>query len=141
MTTYWHIEPTLWPHCLFLDKYIWDENGFSISFQEAGGNCRSVTISFPVDLDGVRILFLHDSVEMNQRIYALMLQAGNVPPAPFLPAFIRDDADLIDQVRALSQYSNLEQAKFLQYTIITEDFWIDIVSDQAPKVTLQDTIS
>lgn len=141
MTTYWNIEPTLWPHRLILDRYIWEEEGFTLFFHETGPHGRNLTISFPVDLDGVQILLLHDDVIMEERLYAL-IQAADMPNnGPFLPAFIRDDADLIDQVRALNRFSSLERKRFLQYTIITDDFWIDVVSDQSPKITLQGAVS
>lgn len=133
MTTYWQVDPTLKPQKLVIRKYWWDECGFNLSFKDIVDH-RTVNISFLSELEGVQIMSLHDDVEMEQRLYFLMQEAKLSNGTPFLPAFIRDTSPLIEQVRVLNQFSIHESVSLLQYTIITDDFWIDVVSPIPPAV-------
>lgn len=137
MTTYWQVNPALEPQKLVIRKYWWDECGFNLSFRDIIGH-RTVNISFFSELDGVQIMSLHDDVEMEQRLYLLMQEAKLPNGKPFLPAFVRDTAPLIEQVRTLNQFSINESVSLHQYTIITDDFWIDVVSSQPPSVEIKE---
>ncbi len=137
MTTLWKIDPILMPQVLLLQQYRWNKEGLVLWFKDIHEN-QIIRISFVVDLDGFRIIYLHDSVETNNQVWQLM-QEANVPSGePFVPAFIRDSSPFIDSIRAQNQYCGFETVKLFHFIVVTDDFRIDIVSNEQPKVSRQE---
>lgn len=137
MITHWQIVPSLKPQILILAKYQWDEEGFTLRLEDTVDN-QTIRINFSVNLDGVRVIYRHDAVETELQVYQLMKGANLSDSERFVPAFIQDSSDLIDYVRAKNLYSNLDDAKLLHYIIITDDFWIDVVSSELPHIITED---
>lgn len=131
MTREWIIEPTLSPQKMILNGYQWNDDGFTILFEDAIDD-RTVQISFSTDIDGVKLVFLKNDLEVQNKIYELMLEAG-VSGSACVSAFVQDSSDFIDEVKKMDGYDAVGKT-YLHYTIITDDFWINIVSIKAPHI-------
>lgn len=135
MIQYWSIDETLEPQKMILIRYSWSEHGFVLRFRDVIGR-RNVQILFDVDLDGVQILFLRNDLEAEDMLYTLMQSAG-MDERPFLPSFIQDESDMIATVKKMAGYDAKDRA-YLHYTVVTDDFWINVVSCLPPYITISD---
>ncbi len=133
MTQLWKIVPDIKPRKLIIHQYKWDKNGFVLIFYDPADG-RQIEISFPVELDGVRISFLQIELEAEDRVYFLLKEAGLTEgDCPICPAFITDQSDFIDYVKQMAGYA-ADELNYLQYIIMTDDFWIEVVSSTPPVV-------
>ncbi len=133
MTQLWKIVPDIKPQNLIIHQHKWNKDGFVLSFYDVVDQ-RQIEIAFPVDLDGVRISFLQTELEAVDRADVLLEEAGiTESECPICPAFITDHSDFIDYVKRMAGYA-ADNLHYLQYIIITDDFWIEVVSSTPPVV-------
>jgi len=135
MTRQWN-QLNLKPQVPILNQYCWNGHGFMLEFHDIVDD-RFVQISFSTDIDGVKFVYLPNSLETDDRIFSLMKEA-NIKKAPFLPFFIQDQSIFIDEVKNLAGY-DAEDKTYKNYIMITDDFWINVVSSIPPRVTYTST--
>lgn len=126
-------ELKLKPQTPILKQYHWDERGFALEFYDIVDN-RFIHISFSTDVDGVQIIFLPNNLESEDRVWALMKEA-NIPDGPFVPFFVQDQSKFITEVIQMAGYDS-ENKKYMHYSMILDDFWINVVSALPPRITI-----
>lgn len=131
MTRQW-TELKLKPQIPILKQYHWNKLGLALEFYDIVDN-RSIQISFTTDVDGVQIIFLPNSLEAEDRVWALMKEA-NIPEGPFVPFFIQDQSKFITEVIQMAGYDSKDK-QYLHYSMIIDDFWINVVSAIPPQIT------
>lgn len=126
-------ELKLKPQTPILKQYHWDIRGFVLEFYDIVDS-RVIQISFTTDIDGVQIIFLPNSLEAEDRVWALMKEA-NIPEGPVVPFFVQDQSKFITEVTQMAGYDS-EHKQYMHYSMIIDDFWINVVSTIPPKITM-----
>lgn len=132
MTKHWTISGINYNNQLYSHDLKWKEKTIDFEFVNDDGQC--VLISFPITVEKVIITHLNSTLSVNDDIFRLIEVAQC--PVPTYPFFIQSNTHLIDEV-VNEPYAFHGEKKFLQYTMITCDFWIDIISSVSPTVTVR----
>lgn len=132
MVKHWNIGQGLTPQRLVFGGYHCDKSGLSLDFCESEGE-HDIRIQFENEVGGIEIIFLPISIEVNEIIRQLAIEAEI--QAPFIPAFILEDSSFIAEVKKLHGYE-ADNVKYLHYVMRTDDYWINIVSATPPEVTI-----
>lgn len=132
MTKHWTIDGVEYREQLYSHHLGWGKD--TMEFEYVNDVGQHVLISFPIGVEYVSIKHLESTLSSEEAIFCLVQEAKcNVPTYPF---FIRSDTPLIHQV-INEPYSYRGERSFLQYTMVTCDFWIDVVSSVPPVIRMQ----
>lgn len=133
MTTHWMINQISYQERLFLNQYVWDEPGTRFEFVNENLTLR-VRITFPPTVECVSVKYLEKSLSYEDDVRQLIIDSRcDTPTYPF---FILSESDLITKVTN-TPYSNHAGKRFLQYTMIACDMWVDVVSSVPPQIAVQ----
>lgn len=128
----WSI-PEIPQEVLLNEKCHWDKNGLQFVFTDLMKQKR-INICFPTDSEYYRVRLIEQEAVYNDDIFDLMQQAGC--DAPINPFFILTETSLIEEILN-RPYFDRNKRDFQHYVMITEDMWIDVVSSQAPTVSIK----
>lgn len=132
MTKHWTIDGIEYGEQLYSYALGWGTD--TMEFEYVNDVGQHVFISFPIGVEHVSIKYLESALSSEDAIFHLVQESGcNVPTYTF---FICSDTQLIHQ--AMNEpYSYRQDRIFLQYTMVTCDFWIDVVSSVPPAVRIE----
>lgn len=129
MTRHWTIDEVLYEEPLYSHHLGWGKDTMEFVYVNDSG--QYVLISFPIEVEYVSIKRLESTLSSEDAVFHLVRESKcAVPTYPF---FIRSDTPLIREV-IHEPYSFREGKSFLQYTMVTCDFWVDVVSSVPPIV-------
>lgn len=116
---------------MMLDGYSWDESGLKIMLRSLID--IAYLVQFPLNTEAIRVEENMGSsmVTQNTEIYLVEKSNAETPCAGF---FIMDESEMIDRVKEINSFSGdiYHPKKYLHYIMITEDFWVEVVSSEPP---------
>lgn len=133
MITHWTIDQISRQERLFLDSYVWDEPGAQFEFVNEDATLR-VRITFPVTVECISVRYLEKSLSYEDDVRQFIIDSRCATPV--YPFFILSESELITKV-INTPYSDHSNKKFLQYTMIACDMWVDVVSSVPPQISVQ----
>ena len=129
MTKHWTIDGVKYDEQLYSYHLGWGEN--TIEFEYVNESGQHVSISFPIEVELVSIKHLESTLSSEDAVFHLVKESNcAVPTYPF---FVLSDTPLIHKT-INEPYSYREGKSLLQYTMVTCDFWIDVISSIPPIV-------
>lgn len=129
MTKHWMIDGLKYDKQLYSYHMGWGEKTMEFEYVNEIG--QQVFISFPIEVELVSIKHLESTLSSEDAVFRLVTESKcAVPTYPF---FILSDTPLIHEV-INEPYSYRNGKRLLQYTMVTCDFWIDVISSIPPTV-------